>query len=405
MHTPTNRRSRRRFLRQSSALAAGLAAAPFPLARAAADGARRLAEGPPLGVGIIGTGSRGGGLTSLLAEVDGAEARAVCDLIPFRLEAAAEIAGPKAKAYADYRALLDDPAVDAVLLATPFGMHGPMALEILDAGKHLYCEKTMVRGEDDVRAVLAAAERKPELTFQTGHQYHSSALYRRAKQFVDEGYLGELTAIHCQWHRNGDWRRPVPDPKWERMINWRMYTEYSGGLVAELMSHQLDFCNWITGEHPARIAGQGGIDYWKDGRETLDNAHLQVEYTGGLDATFSCTTINGFGDYRIWVYGKRATVELGYDWGKVYLEPTERPELGTVDGVSGATVRAWRDGEGVPIEADGGDATLQALQEFVRCVRAGEQPESDVTTGALAARCVDMGIRAARGGTTVEWAT
>jgi len=62
-------------------------------------------------------------------------------------------------------------------------------------------------------------------------------------EIIKEGAIGKVTAIRCQWHRNGDWRRPCPDPSLERMINWRMYREYSCGLMAELGSHQLDVAN------------------------------------------------------------------------------------------------------------------------------------------------------------------
>ena len=389
---------RRTFLRDTALATTALAAAPAIL-----PGSRASAE--PLGIGIVGTGSRGQGLLQLVDDLDGLEVAALCDVIDFRLAEAVALAGGRAAAYADYRALLDDARVEAVLLATPFGMHGPMAVDVLDAGRHLYCEKTMARGPADIDAVLAAAARRPELTFQTGHQYHSSALYREVKRYVDAGYLGELTKVECQWHRNHDWRRPVPPdrPELERQINWRMYREHSGGMVAELMSHQLDFVNWVTGERPARISGQGGIDHYRDGRETYDNVHLQCVYTGGLDATFSCTTTNRFGDYQIRVLGREGTVVLGHDWAKVYAESDEPAALGTVDGVTGATVTAWSRGEGIYLEADGADATRQALAEFRDCVRAGTQPVSDVHTGALAARCVDLGLRAALAQATLAW--
>ena len=388
--------TRRTFLRRAGLAAAGALAVPTFLS------SRRSVA--PIGIGIIGTGSRGSGLLDLVRGIDGMHVAAVCDVIDFRLAASAKTAGPGARAYVDYRGLLDDPRVDAVLLATPFGMHGPMILDILDAGKHLYGEKTLARGAD-LPGVLAKAAAHPELIFQTGHQYHSSALYREVKQYVDRGYLGELTAVHCQWHRHHDWRRAVPAdrPELERQINWRMYREYSGGMVAELMSHQIDFVNWITGDHPARVSGQGGIDHYKDGRETFDNVHLQMAYTSGLDATFSCTTTNRFGGYEVRVHGSKATAVLSYETGELFLESTEPAELGVVDGVTGATVSKWARGEGVAIDADGTDPTRQALAQFGEAIRSGEQPESNVATGALTAECVDLGIRAAMAGGTLAW--
>ena len=390
------RLNRRAFLRRAGLAAGAVAVAPFAIGgRAAPD---------PIGVGIVGVGSRGSGLLRIVRALDGLRCRAVCDVLDFRLAAAAEAAGPDARAYVDYRALLDDRAVEAVLLCTPFGLHGPMALDVLAAGRHLYCEKTLARGADLPR-VLAAAASHPALTVQTGHQYHSSALYREVKRYVDAGYLGELTGVHCQWNRNHDWRREVPSdrPELERAINWRMYREHSGGLVAELMSHQIDFVNWVTGAHPTRVSGQGGVDHYRDGRETLDNAHLQLAYPGGLDATFSCTTASRYGGYEICLLGKEATVVLKRERATIYTERRGPVELGTVDGVTGATITAWSAGEGVPVDADGNHPTRQALAEFRDCIREGRQPEADVRSGALTARCVDLGIRAAREQTTLVW--
>ena len=95
---------------------------------------------------------------------------------------------------------------------------------------------------------------------------------------IQAGEIGKVSSIQAQWNRNGNWRRKVPDPSLERLINWRMYKEYSGGLVAELCSHHIDFVNWVIGENPKKIMGSGGIDYWNDGRETFDNVHLLFNY-------------------------------------------------------------------------------------------------------------------------------
>lgn len=348
----------------------------------------------PIRVGVIGTGDRGQGLERLIRDIDGIEVIACCDVIPFRLQAGLDLASSNARGYDDYRALLDNKKVDAVIISTPFALHGRMAIDALDAGKHVYCEKTMVRGIDTIQRTIDKAKENPSLIFQTGHQYHSSELYDKVRQIIRSGYIGEVTAYHCQWDRNGNWRREVPDPKWERLINWRMYREYSGGLIAELMSHQIDFINWTSGALPAKISGFGGIDHWKDGRETYDNVHLQMEYDNGLDATFSCTTTNGFEDYQIKVLGSKATIILDYTTAKIYLEQTRSEELGLVDGVSGATIQAWQKGEGAPIEANGTDPTKEALIDFRNSINNRKQPKSDVVTGGTTAKCVQIALDA-----------
>lgn len=385
---------RRKFVLNSSFVLGGLSL-----------GAHQLGtwQKEPVRVGVIGTGVRGQGLESLIQNIDGLDVTACCDVIPFRLEAGMNLAGGSAKAFTDYRRMLDDKRVDAVIISTPFSMHGQMALDALDAGKHIYCEKTMVRGMDEIRRVIESSKDKPQQIFQTGHQYHSSALYRKVNEIIRSGYIGHVTAFHCQWNRNGNWRRPVPHPKWERLINWRMYREYSGGLIAELMSHQIDFINWNQQAHPSKISGFGGIDHWNDGRETFDNVHLIMEYSNGIDATFSCTTTNGFEDYQIKILGSKATIILDYATAKIYLERTEPVELGLVDGVSGATLNAWQKGEGAPIDSNGQDPTREALIQFRDSIRNGTPPESDVMTGGFAAKCVEIALQAVQSEVVKEW--
>ncbi|WP_258105044.1 Gfo/Idh/MocA family protein [Marinoscillum sp. MHG1-6] len=354
-------------------------------------------------VGVIGTGDRGQGLLGLISQIDQMEAIGCCDVIPFRLEKGLSLASPKAKGYKDYRKLLEDKSIDCVIICTPFSLHGQMAIDALNAGKHVYCEKTMAMGIDSIQKTIAVAQENPGLIFQTGHQYHTSELYRKVREIIQSGYIGDVTAYHCQWNRNGNWRREVPDPKWERIINWRMYKEYSGGLIAELMSHQIDFINWTSESTPAKFAGFGGVDHWKDGRETFDNVHLQIAYENGLDATFSCTTTNGFEDYQIKVLGSQATIVIDYNDAMIYPERTSPSELGMVDGVSGATLQSWQKGQGVPIPAKGMDPTKQSLIEFRNCVFEGRQPESGVETGGMVAKCVHIALDAVRNSQVKLW--
>ncbi len=72
---------------------------------------------------------------------------------------------------------------------------------------------------------------------------------------IEKGYLGKITHIDCRWDRNWNWRRAVPQGYTDRQVNWRMYKAYSGGLVAELLSHQIDFINWAFDTHPDEVLG------------------------------------------------------------------------------------------------------------------------------------------------------
>ena len=354
-----------------------------------------------IGIGVIGTGDRGGGLTPIIQDIQGLEVAACCDVLPFRLENGLAKAGGTAKGYSDYRKLLDDKNVDAVLVAVPFNGHSKIAIDALDAGKHVYCEKTLAKGYDGIRNLIHKANSSKAI-FQTGHQYHSSRLYTHVVDLIKQGKIGKVIAFDCQWNRNGDWRRPVPDPKWERAINWRMYREYSGGLVAELCSHQIDFVNWVLEDTPEQVMGVGGIDYWKDGRETYDNIQLIYSYPSGAKATFTCLTGNAMGDYQIKVMGDKGSIVLGYTKAWFYPEKGYQRELGEVDGVSGATVN-WEEGKGIPIKAEHLDPSKQALMDFRNSILNNKRPISDIGTGANTAVCVQMGLDAMYNQKIVHW--
>lgn len=346
-----------------------------------------------INIAVIGTGDRGTGLTKAINKIKNLNVTACCDVIPFRLQNGLSKVQGKAKGYNDYRKVLEDKNVDAILISTPFSTHSQIALEALDAGKHVYCEKTMAKGYDGISDLVTKVNAS-DLTFQTGHQYHSSRLYTHVVDLIKSGKIGKVTAFECQWNRNGNWRRSVPSPELEKAINWRMYREYSGGLVAELCSHQIDFVNWVLDATPNKVMGVGGIDYWKDGRETFDNIHLIYEYPNGEKAKFTCLTSNSKDDYLIKVFGDKGTIILDYTKAWIYPEPSQNDKIiGDLDGVSGATIK-WDKGLGIPIDVHHIEPSEQALTDFRDSIVNNTKPLSDITTGANTAICVQMGLDA-----------
>lgn len=379
--------NRKEFMVKGGLLSAGV------LASASAVGSiSRFGANDTINIGIIGTGDRGGGLIPFLNEIEGIQVTACCDILDFRLEEGLAKTANKAKGYPDYRKLLDNKAIDAVLVATPFSTHAQIEIDALDAGKHVYGEKTLAKGYPGIESLVQKATQSSHI-FQTGHQYHSSRLYVHVVDLIKKGKIGKITAFQCQWNRNGNWRRPVPRPELERAVNWRMYREYSGGLVAELCSHQIDFVNWVLGEMPNKVMGAGGIDYWKDGRETYDNIHLIYSYPNGVKASFTCLTSNALDDYKIKVMGDKGTIVLDYQKAWFYPEGNYGKETGNVDGVSGAT-KTWEQGKGIPIEAHHADPSKQALLDFRDSILSNSKPVSGIITGANTAVCVQMGLDA-----------
>ena len=345
-----------------------------------------------LNIGVIGTGDRGVGMISNINKIENFNVIGCCDILPFRLENGLKAVNGKAKGFSDYRKLLDNKNIDAILVSTPFNLHSQVAIDALDAGKHVYCEKTMAKGYDAIHNLVSKANQSKTI-FQTGHQYHSSRLYTHVVNLIKEGKIGKIAAFECQWNRHGNWRRRLPSPELEKQINWRMYREFSGGLIAELSSHQIDFANWVLDETPNQVIGTGGVDYYKDGRETYDNIHLIYNYPSGVKAKFTCLTTNEKDGYQIKVMGDKGTIVLNYTKAWFFPEGNNNKELGVVDGVSGATTK-WDKDLGYAINIEHKEPSLQALIDFKDCVIQNKKPISDIKTGANTALCIQMGLDA-----------
>lgn len=248
----------------------------------------------PVRVGFIGVGARGGALLRAMLKVPGAQVLAVCDKRESkRTEAAQNIVNaargagqppPELLVTDDYRKLIRNDkaenAVDAVLIATPHYLHAPMAMDAIEAGKHVYCEKAMAFTIGECQDLKRMVDENPGLVFQVGHQRHYSKMYRKVRELVLGGRIGNVTAARAQWNRNDEIRRPCANPEDDRLVNWRLYSEYSGGLMSEFASHQIDVINMLLETHPHSICAMGGQDYprYKDDRDTSDNVHVIFNY-------------------------------------------------------------------------------------------------------------------------------
>jgi predicted dehydrogenase len=360
-------------------------------------------------IGVIGTGGRGNWLIKLIKNIPGLEVTACCDILPFRLKQGMSLASPGAKSYTDYRKLLENREIDAVIISTPLSMHYEMATAALDAGKHVYCEKTMAFTIDEALK-LEKKVKESNLTFQVGYQHRYNPLYQNIYNTIKDGYLGTVTHVEGHWNRNGNWRRPVPESKFERIINWRMYKEYSGGLMAELCSHQIDLVDYILGSHAQKITGMGGIDYWKDGRETFDNIYTILEYPGGIKASFNSITTNSLEGFKVKIYGTKAAIVVKGETshkGYIHPEPSVIEEL-KVDGVSSATMKVLEAGEPLPIiiedlpEGDDGP-TSAALAHFGKCISENQETIANVEFGKNSAITVALANKSMYEGTIEYW--
>jgi len=393
--------TRRRFLSAGTLALSGAA-----LSYAGLTSSFAAANKEVIRVGVIGTGTRGTGLAKLIKSLEGITVTAYCDILDVNAEKIKAHISTKAKRYSDYRKLLEDKEVDAVIIATPLYLHYVMAKDALSAGKHVYVEKSMTY---DIPQALDLERRvnSAGLVFQVGHQYRYFGLYHSVKKAIDEGWLGKVTHFECQYHRNSDWRFPVVDKGTERIVNWRMYKEYSGGLMAELCGHQLDIVNWMTNAHPERVVGMGGINYWNDGRETYDNVRAVFEYPNGVKANVSSILSNAYHGYEIRVLGSKATLQIERDEAFIYAEAIKK-QTGVVDGVTGATLLNATQGKATKLEfayqdEAKRDPSSYALLDFATCIRENKKPFADVKSGKYGAIAVHMANMAMDKGDVQYW--
>ena len=376
MSEPTHL-TRREFLKQA---ALGAAAFSFGILTARANQQEKVR------LGVIGTGAQGQNLLRQLMSLPNAEVVALCDIYAPHRIGALEIAGEKTQAYRDYRALLERRDIEAVVIATPLHLHAPMSIDAMRAGKHVFCEKAIAYSLEEARA-MARTARETGRILQIGHQRHYNPIYEQAYRLIQEGAIGRITHVRALWHRNGSWRRPVPDPKFERLLNWRLYKEYSHGLLTELASHQLDVVNWFLGSYPLSVVGMGGIDYWQDGREVYDNVELIFEYPNGVKVVYTSITANAYDGYGEWFMGDKGTIVLtDENKGLLFREPRagklEWEEDASTVQVGGRTAitlqarptrRAQNPGEQLSYGANRNAYYLE-LEHFCQCVRTGETP-------------------------------
>lgn len=305
---------RRDFLKNIGMLGAGTLLMSSPWLSVFADVKDTAKEKCRLG--IIGPGSRGRFHMNFLLQNPNVEIAAIHDVYDKSVTEALKMV-PGAKVYDDYRRMLEDRSIDAVIIATPLNTHYQIAMDAMDAGKHVFCEKSIGYTMDQCYRMYMK-HRSTGLVFFTGQQRLFDPRYITAMKMVHDGTFGEINAIRTFWYRNGDWRRECPTPDLERLINWRLYKESSKGLMTELACHQLQIGSWARKKLPEKVSGHGAITYWKDGREVYDNVHCMYVFDDGVKMTFDSVISNKFYGLEEQIMGHLGTVEP--EKGKYYFE-------------------------------------------------------------------------------------
>jgi len=314
--------NRREFLVRSAAgTAAAAAVSRSPVVFAAPPDS----PGDRLQLGIIGVGARvQSGLLEAAMAVPGVEVVGVCDAYKGRVQRAIARTSGRAKDYGDWKALVADPSIDAVIVATPDHWHRIHVVEALRAGKHVYVEKPMTLVIEDGVPMIAAAKASGRI-LQVGSQGMSSKTEEAARDLVRGGKLGKVTMIRATYNRNtkgGAWLYPIPPdaneqtvdwaaflgpaPKrpfsLERFFRWRAYWDYSGGIATDLFVHLLTSIHFLMdAKMPARVVAMGENYRHQATHEVPDTVNAVLEYPEGFVVNLSST------------FNNQASAEAGFD--------------------------------------------------------------------------------------------
>jgi predicted dehydrogenase len=335
--------SRRDFLRVGTVASVGVAVLPSAGPLYAAVGANDRIQFGVIGVGAMGTGH----LKSLVkrSEQDNIRVVAVSDVYQKRLSNAVSIC--HGSGYLDYRAVLDRKDIDAVLIATPDHWHAKMAIDAMEAGKHVYLEKPMTLTIEQALAVRNTARRLKKV-LQVGAQATAQDAFWKAHEAIKAGRVGKVTWAQGSYNRNARVEAinappftvdPAAGPQatgddyidwdtwlgWkfglapkilyngEHFFRWRKYWPYSNGMGTDLLVHLLAPLQIVIagpdGEYPRRVSGGGGLYIEKDGREIPDVCLTTIDYPSEY-SIFLVSALTNDTQLPLRIYGKYGTIDL-----------------------------------------------------------------------------------------------
>jgi len=409
--------SRRGFLGTSAAVGAAAALPAFAWSQPAF--ANRAASDRPR-IGCIGLGGMGRGDAREHAQFG--DIVAVCDVDKDRAERAkydVRIGNGKADQVDDYRTLLDRPDVDVVSIVTTDHWHVKIAIEALQAGKHVFCQKPLSLTLEENQLARAAAEKFSHLQFFIGTQQRSERkLFLRAVNMVHKNLLGPIRKVTVAINGSPT-GGPFPEEQPPGVLNWdqwlgqapkvpyrsrrchndfRWWYEYSGGKFTDWGAHHVDIAQWALkedskGRGPVRI---DGVDArhpvpFKDGYPTVDDCY-NTAYDFAINCTFPSgveMTVTSRGDNGVTFEGEKGRIFVNRS--KITGKPIE--EEWDKDQFTDADVVALYKGK--PFEGH--------KQNFYRCIREGGLPVSDIFSHVITMNTCHLTAIAARLGRVITW--
>ncbi len=402
--------NRREFISHVAAGASGVVATGI------LPSARVLGANDRIRFGIIGIGDRGTDIFRAAAGCRNVEAVAAADVYTRRLDAVKALS-PGIKTHRDFRQLLDDKTIDAVLIATPQHQHVVNFVAAMQAGKDVYQEKTMAFTPAHARRMRKAFDGSGRVV-QVGMQMNTSPGLQKVRELATPERLGDITAIEAYHFRNaahGGWLRAIPpdcdaehvdwpafqgeaqphpfDP--QRYMNWRFFWDYSGGNVFENMVHQVAFWYGALGLNIPEAVTMTGANFRSPQMQVPDTMQVVMHQPEKMLFTWSSMFGNNYySEGYDYAFGTKGTLIHDQSDNVAFL-PQQR--------------RARAEGAGTPpAEPPIGkgsykEFTQEHMQNFFDCVRSRKEPDTPFEIGFRTAIACQMSIASYRQQRTVRW--
>ncbi len=403
--------NRRRFIKNSAVVAAAVGVAPSVLSS--------CAPAKKVTVALIGCRSMGFNDLKTFLSQENVVCSAMCDvdskILDERAGQVEKSTGTRPQTFADFREVLKKPEIDAVIIGTPDHWHAIIMMMALEAGKHVYVEKPMGHSIEECNAMVAMANKHPQLKVQVGMWQRSSKHWFEASDIVKSGKLGEVHLVKAWIYKGYDkpipllddteapatvnydmWLGPAPKRPFNPNrfhYNFRWWWDYAGGAMTDWGVHLLDFALFaMDAGMPESISPGGGLYYHKKGAiETPDIQ--QAIYSYPKHTMIWESGLNpGMGPY-----GKKHGVAFIGEKGTLVVD---RGGWELMPDRNDAERKPFFEGK---VQKNYGDGLTEHVQNFLECIRNGGDENAPVEVGAKTAIVSEMGNIAYRVGERIHW--
>ncbi len=399
MKTHNNTVPRRKFLKETAAAVAfsGLA------------GDKVLGANDRIRLGVIGVGGRSrGSLIPIHQKQPDAEFVSICDVYePHMLRTQSQNGMKNVKQERDYRAILDDKSIDAVIIGAPDHWHAKMVTDAVAAGKDVYVEKPVTHSLEEGPALIRAVESSNRVV-QTGTQQRSWPHFIEGKKIIDSGKLGKITFIRMWWFQNyaaGSYSNKLALDKLDQKMWlgsapqqeitpmkfawWRWFWDFGGGALTDLMTHWIDVAHWYM-DVTAPVSAVTSGNRYALGWECPDTITCALDYPKNFSVTYHGTMASSVDDGGMEIRGTKGTMKLDRSHLAVYPE-----------GVEVISKLGQMKPETLLLSDD--DGAIPHIRNFLDCVKSRKAPTANIRVAVEAARAAHLGNLALKQDRRIRW--